>query len=252
MEKTESAPESLVETVVQLHWSTPVQRPHLAGGMVLLQPGDEVLCLQFGAQIAQLGYSQVQRLVPPGVPVVPVQQPLYKYISPNAPSLVYQLGVDQLSIHFVKPFKDWSENVKDIQQGADRLLQALQLGGNSASFTSITLRHIYGFADDDTVILDWLREAFDIHVTFPLSLSSAMEREAKPDFSFNLKTPLAANEPTTLTLNIRKGELDKLLRIILDSSLTCNSPIEMERVADSLNSLHAQWDTIFSGMASKI
>ncbi|MBU2803923.1 hypothetical protein HF668_01840 [Acidithiobacillus ferridurans] len=248
MEKLEGAPESLAEIVAQLHWKTQAQRPGLPGGMVLLQPGDEVLCVQFGTQISQLGFTQVQRLVPPGVPFINPQQPLYKYTSPSAPSLVYQMGVDLLSVHLVKPFKAWGELVGEVQRGVDMLQSALALGGNTIAFESLTLRYIHGFGDVNSATLDWLTRILGITVSFPSALSSAMSTDTSPDFSFNLKTILTANDATTLTLAIRKGDLEGAPRIIMDSALILSHSIAGDAVSDSLNTLHGQWCNVFQGM----
>ncbi len=246
MEKLECAPESLAEIVAQLHWKT--QRPGLAGGMVLLQPGDEVLCVQFGAQISQLGFTQVQRLIPPGVPFISTQQPLYRYTSPSAPHLVYQMGVDQLSVHLVKPFKAWRELVEEVQQGINMLQSALALGGNTITFESLTLRYIHGFGDANSATLEWLTRTLGIAVSFPPTLSSAMSTDTSTDFSFNLKTTLTANDATALTLAIRKGDLEGAPRIIMDSALILSHSIAGDAVSDSLNTLHGQWYNVFQGM----
>lgn len=222
----------LVELIAELRW--------LPGGMkvsqndsnsfelqpsMFLNPQNEELYLRFAQLIAAHGYTQIERLVPSGIPSIPFT-PTYRYRDPKSSTVtLYHLGVGVFSAHTTPPYQSWNEFKPVVERGIGALMEALGEKVAPPAFNSVLLRYIDNFTETYTQgkSLDGFLKQLGIDVRVPDAISKhlASGKEIQP--RVQLALPLKSG--MHMQLSFADGKAGAHSGILMDTVVSATTPV---------------------------
>lgn len=243
----ENAP--LVELIAELRWN-PLRAPEgqvQAGGLgptfVATNPNQfDQFFMQFAGAIHGAGYTQAERLVPPGFPIMG-QQPVYRFkeAAQGSTSSLYQVGPGVFTANAVPPYESWTQFGPVVEKGVRALLRARLREEADAPFFATNLRYIDAFGPALTEGRDigrFVKEVLGIDLAIPKALTQHLQSgsAAKPSLQFQI--PMANG--MLMTLSIGEGAVNGQMAILMDTSVATTIDVQpnVEAVMAAFN--HAQ------------
>lgn len=243
----------LIELIAEVRWFPDGVRiaPNDASSLevstaLLRQRGHDEFFMRFAGLASPKGYSQVERLVPPGFPFLPFQ-PVYRYRNESIPTgpRVYQLGVGIFSAHATPPYSSWQDFRPVVESGLDLLFGAFESEARPKQFAAVTLRYIDAFHEQFTQgkpIRQFLEENLGISVTLPSAITRHASHEASIRPHIDLFIPL--KDSLQMTLKLADGQVLGKSAVIMDTSIT-QQPVESTASA-TMNAFEAAHAVIHS------
>ena len=241
----------LVELVAELRW-----RPH----GINLTPGadsnrDEELFMRFGAKISQEGFSQFERVVPPGFPLTTLQ-PVYRYRrgqSEQGTSL-YQLGPGLFSANITPPYNSWNNFRPIVESGIINLIACRDETEKEKPFNTVLLRYIDAFDSkfmENTTLVDFMAKlGFEIKLPTSIRNLSYPQAIITPILQFGIQL----KDDFNLTVSTGNGNSGGQTALILDMTLSTlkSTECDIAQVMQVLNHAHDIIHSIFIDITKPI
>lgn len=253
----------LVELVAELRWGIPpviAPATQPAGFVVPLptMPATHVeeFFVRFASRVEADGFGHVERLIPPGIPLLPFQ-PVYRFkrTTEKAGTVLYQLGPGIFSANITPPYQSWASFQPILARGVELLLDCRDEKEKQALFNTANVRYINAFKTDLTQsrsIGAFMSEILGIEIRLPAVLEKqrAVGSEIKP--GLHLTIPDASNQQMALVIG--EGLVNTEPAIILDItvSATREVPAEREAILEVLNTAHDLIHETFVGLTGKL
>jgi uncharacterized protein (TIGR04255 family) len=261
---TSRANAPLVELIAELRWE-----PINSGGVSVPTPGSgltfisgpqstapDEFFMRFGAGIHQSGYTETERLVPPGFPFLQ-GQPVYRFKESREGSLrsLYQIGLGLFTANAVPPYETWTEFRPVVQTGVEALLAARAEGERDKPITLVNLRYIDAFEASHTEgrnIGQFLGEVLGLSVAVPDALSQHLRPDSIPKPSVQLQIPM--NDGKLMTLSVAEGTANGRPAILMDTlvATTLPLPANIESIMEAFNAAHDAINSTFSKLIQPI
>lgn len=258
----ENAP--LVELVAELRWEpttgTPLQPLAQTGSFPNLDfnlTGMDQFYLRFGVAVQKEGYTELVRLVPPGIPFLIKHQIAFRFnkLEPEGkPKSLYQLGPGVFTANAVPPYESWSQFAPVVKQGVEALLQSRPETERDLPFTLLTLRYIDAFNDSHTSGMDDMSflKTLGVDITIPESLAKHLRPEAKVKPAVQLQIPMG--DGLLMTFNYGFGNANGKDAILMDTTIntTLGVRADLDAVMDAFGVAHEAISTTFKEMVKPI
>ncbi len=255
----------LVEVIAELRWTAGVKTSTTDTGATeirvpisaaALSRADEFL-MRFASAVGEQGYSQVERLLPPGVPAIPFQ-PMYRFRKRELipiTSTLYQLGAGIFSVNITPPYQSWSDFRPVVHQGLSALLRCRSEDERETPFTQLTLRYIDAFRENLLQNLsprDFLRDVLGFQVAVPDAVSSLVAKGAQIVPQVNLTAPLQSGARMSLTVG--EGRVNNEFAVILDTSIqdTRATKPALDTVMSAFDAAHDVLGEMFQKITKKL
>lgn len=247
----------LVEIICELRWPQQVATAldkdktiatpfvvHKTGGQNL----DDIFHT-FSGEIYQKGYKRVERLNPPGTPVL-AHHPLYRYRSedPDFSSTLFQIGAGLFSANATPPYRSWKSFSPVVRSGVEALSKAIVPASADFSFSGLSLRYIDAFDSElrnGLSIEKFISEVLGFSTSLPPSFKRQNKNDAPEEVFLQFSVPLGDNiilTGATGRANV-KGETVALLD--MTATLTKPIPSNTDAVMDKFNTCRNLLHTIF-------
>lgn len=221
----------LVELVAELRWSpTLASATDQSGAPVmipqsLLDPGQsELLFQRFGASIYQHGFKIIERLIPPGMPLIPDQM-CYRYrLEPGSQPVLAQIGASQFSVNALPPYKSWDEFRPWVGKAISALLEA-RPGGQPFK---VSLRYIDAFNGTHRQgqgPSEFLENTLGMGIRLPSAIANRQRGDAQMKSSFTTVVPL---DGMHMTVKAGEGVVNGEIAAILDTVVAVDSEVAAE------------------------
>lgn len=240
----------LVEIIAELRWTpqlpgivfppAPSARPQYSHHSVQTDVTDiEAFFSRLGRAVGTLGFSNAERLLPAGLPVI-AQQPIYRYRKDESPTL-YQVGPGLFSANTTPPYTSWTTFVSDVKCGVEALLASRSELENDGHFTSIALRYIDSFKQDligGRSTSKFLEDVFKLKISLPTAISKNIVQDGEFSPVVQLRFPLENGVVMSLVIG-EAFENDEQV-IVLDSTVATTSPVpaNLEAAIATLTNAH--------------
>jgi uncharacterized protein (TIGR04255 family) len=208
-ESFENAP--LVEIVAELRWTpaeltVAVQQQVPAITFATSQPPSfDQLFGTFNGEVYQNGFRSLERLIPPGFPIV-LHQPILRFRRDQPPA-VFQLGMGLFSANGLQPYRSWTEFRPVVQLGVDALLKAHTPADRARPFSLLSLRYINAFGVDllgGKTAAEFMTDTLGFSLKLPASIDALIDDPAAMKSHSQLVIPVKGG-PKTMTLSIGEG-----------------------------------------------
>jgi uncharacterized protein (TIGR04255 family) len=217
----------------------------------------DALFMTFGGRVGQDGYTQIERLMPAGMPPIPFQ-PIFRYSRPHAPDVgtyLYQLGPGIFSAHATPPYKSWAAFRPDLARGTANLLAARTAEENAQPFMTVAVRYIDGFTADylgDLSIPKFLSEILGFDIAIPAAVADLVEagKEISPQVRLNL--PVKGGFQMTLAL--ADGHVRSTPALIMDTSVSTATAVAsaVDEVMRAFDAAHRLVSDVFVNLTASI
>lgn len=256
----ENAP--LVELIAELRWEVvpePGSSTQIPSGPTLIaaQGKAESFFMNFAMEASALDHRLLERLVPPGFPVVSTQPVCRFRRTADGPSrTLYQVGLGIFSANAVPPYESWTEHFRAVvAQGVAALIRTRPEDERANPFTGLTLRYIDAFDERHTqgkAIDAFMREVFKIDISVPAAITQHLGEGERITPMVQLQIPMA--EGFVMGLSVSQGVIDSRPVIILDCSVAATLPIvcNEEAVMDAFQNAHDAISTTFRQLIEPI
>ena len=254
----------LVELIAELRWLPPGVRlvpgapQNMEMPMNLLAGGQaDALCMSFGAQVINSGYSAIERVLPPQVPAFPFQ-PVFRYSKPKKagePTLLYQLGSGIFSAHTTPPYKSWDDFRPEVESGIRQLLAVRSAEDNANPMIAASVRYLDAFTDEflqNRTIPTFMSKTLGIDLRLPSALGDLIPPTQEMSPQIRLTLPL--HNALQMTLALSEGQAAGARALIMDSSVGSTSPIpcEIGEIMRVLDSARAVVSSAFTQMTERL
>jgi len=249
----------LIEIIAELRWNVATQM--LSANSVQIpeyvKVSDEHLFRNFAEKVAPLGYNQVERLLPPGLPFFPFQ-PVYRYRKENSSSdpTLYQIGSGILSVNITPPYDGWNNFQHIIKQGIDLLLESQpQDTAEKISISSLSLRYINAFKSDLTQgekVNSFLINTLGFNIQLPSVLLE--QATSGDDIKPLLKLIIPLQENQQMTLVMAEGKINEEDAILMDITVSVNSEpnLSANALMNAFNGARKSIHTVFCKLTEKL
>jgi uncharacterized protein (TIGR04255 family) len=137
----ENAP--LIEVIAEIRWNL-VALASMPGAAV--DPMFGRASGRFTDAVGKLGYTHVERLIPPEVPQeVVAYQPVLRHRREANRWPLFQIGPGVFTVNVTMPYKGWNAFQEVIQLGLQALDQTYGLSKGLIELASLQLRYVNGF-----------------------------------------------------------------------------------------------------------
>ncbi len=215
----------LVELIAELKWALPGAPPPDVAQMpgmpfpIFHAAGDEEFFMRFGAQAHQQGFSNAERIIPPGFPSPPFQV-VYRYRKSGVSKDVLQVGPGVFSANALRPYQSWHIFRPSVGAGISALLEARAPADKESPFTAVTIRYVNSFTKELTGGRDsatFIRDVLGIKTELPPAVAKYMAADTLPipNFSFGFPT----NNGLKMTVTVADGVIEGGPSCILDMSV---------------------------------
>lgn len=217
----------LLEMVAEIKWGEAPPQPMPGVPMLLSGRNNiETSFFRLGGELYQHGFRRVERVVPPGFPLLPFQ-PVYRYHpdTETSPSVSYQAGPGIFVVNAVPPYRSWETVEPYVALGVRALLQTRETSDNGP-FNVVSLRYINGFGVDlieGRDVGSFVSEIFGFKLKFPPSLTKFQRVGALIEPHLQLSVPL--ENGASLAVLIAQGTINNESKLILDLSVTSGTPV---------------------------
>lgn len=238
MSKTYKNP-PLIELIAEVRWTAPQLQlgnvnfidGHIPGSDHNFGAGQpEELYMHFGAIAVQHGYSNFERLVPPGFPVQ-AHQAVYRYKNPSesAEPIVYQLGSGVFTVNATQPYRSWATFAPSLVRGLEMLRKAYAgLGQPQPAFSAGLVRYIDAFREEMTQgapPLEFIGNTLGLKIQMPASVSKSCTSFGGILPTVQLQVPV---KPGVLAINLGSGHVQGEPAILLDMTVRVNDQLSSE------------------------
>jgi len=131
---------------------------------------DSLFLNRLGRELARVGFSQSERLMPDGFDVPP-SQPLYRYTRPEdtQDTVIYQAGSGAFAINAIPPYRTWEDFRPAIEVGLAAFFAALGDRRPLAQPEFIALNYVDAFDENFTGSdrIGFLRDVLKIDLALP-------------------------------------------------------------------------------------
>ena len=241
----ENAP--LIELVAELRWMPPgiVVQPSV--NQVMLAHGRLIdkFYSDFGSRVAQLGYTQSERLIPSDF-AVPMHNVVCRYKKPGDNSSLLQVGPGIFTANALRPYKRWSAFKGTVAAAVDALLATRPDAERECQFSAASLRYLNAFTEPLTAgksSAQFISEVLGFGFSLPTAFRGLAD-EAKPaTTTANMLLPIA-NTTKVMSIAVGDGMLDTSKAVLLDinvnetSQVAANSDAAMGAFNDSRDIIH--------------
>lgn len=238
----------LVEIIAEVKWwplgvpMTPPLPSSSVGGQIATQmSSSQGFFARLSVAMANLGYTQSERQVPPGFPA-PLHQAVLRYRNPVSDgSSLYQVGSGVFTANATPPYKSWEDFEPVVRQGVMAMIGARSEDEAKQSFMAISLRYIDSFGASLTEGRDFSRflsEVLRIEVSVPNALSRYLCEGALPKSTVQIRIPM--DKGRVMSMAVGEGVANGAAGIIMDTSVTTTVPVvaTVDAVMESLNDSH--------------
>jgi uncharacterized protein (TIGR04255 family) len=259
-------PAPIVELIAELRWQHGTvgadvgQAPALPG-MILSAPhvsaGLEEFFMRFGAAAAQFNHRNIERLVPPGFPLI-LHQPVYRFRPDQGQgpvSSIYQCGPGLFTANAVPPYESWKTFEPIVRDGVNALLGARPASESELPFSGITLRYIDVF--DQTFIQGrdlpaFLSEVMGLSIGLPAALSEHIAPGAAYKPVLQLNIPMA--DQSVLGMVFGEGAAGGRHGFVMETSLSTaqHLPPSADAVMKAFNSFRDVIHKAFVGLTKPL
>lgn len=239
----ENAP--VVELIAELRW-TPPGLSQTAPGQVTLALGPEVeeFFLRFGAEVAKLGYTRAERVVPPGIPLI-MHQVACRFRLPDNASTLLQVGPGLFSANALQPYKSWSTFRPTVETGIAALLATRGAAEQQIPFSTVSLRYINAFTGEllaGRAPAAFLSEVLGFQFALPTPIKGLVDATGQVSSNANVLIPVA-NTSKNMSLAVGDGQLNAEPAAMFDITVSETTPIPSTS-GDVMKALSASRDII--------
>lgn len=234
----------LVEAVAELRWPSPHGLMQPGVPTPIMPPASQVYENGFSlltAKMAELGCHQVERLVPPGFPLMP-SQPTFRF-KPSSdkaggPNFLYQAGPFFFAANALQPYTEWTSFSKAISDGLSVFETVESLAPDKIN-CSPTLRYINAFKGELVEgfdVFSFICNVLNIKIELPRAITDKVSGgPVKP--SLQLQIPVEAG---FMSINLGEGVVESESAIILDIVVSCKviENFSREHVCASFEQAH--------------
>jgi len=253
----------LVEIVVELRWQPGAgQMPIPLSPTGPVQPqfslvvGSQLDAFmnRFGSEIAQHGFRRVERLIPPGIPMIPGQVVTRFKSDSDKVTVLYQVGPGVFTANATPPYRSWENFLPEVEQGLGALFSARDASESGTPFRTVSLRYIDAF--NATLTQGKHPAAFLSEVLkFTLELPEVIDKYRVPEQPY--KPYLTLTIPVkdgVISLNYGEALVSGKQAILFDTtySVTANIASDKKAIVDVLHSSHGAIRDIFLELTKPI
>jgi uncharacterized protein (TIGR04255 family) len=258
----ENAP--LIELIAEVRWgaaplqgSSPIQA-NGRGPTFITAPTNQLdeFFMRFGGAIHSAGYSETERLVPPGFPFME-HQAVYRFRSRNESGTksLYQVGPGLFSANAVPPYESWSHFEPIVRKGVEAVIGARPQSEKDAPFLATNLRYIDAFGEALTGgrdIATFAEEVLGIQVSLPKAITQHLVQGGVPNPVLHFQIPMANG--ALMTVGIGQGLTYGKPAIMMDTSVSSTIEItpNVESVMAAFNSAHTAIHQTFEPLMKPI
>lgn len=254
----------LVEIIAELRWEPQSTALTLQqGGISTFQPhlthidfsSLEPVFTKFAGLAHNLGFSQMERLLPMGFPIVAFQ-PIYRFRDFSTTSAnLYQIGAGVFTTNALPPYGSWDNFAPNITKGVDALLASRSEQEKDLPFTSISLRYIDAFGPPLTEgrnIATFLKEVFQLEIILPFAMKNNIVDGGVITPTVQLQIPMATG--LVMNLVIGEGMANNEVAIIFDTTVISTTPTAPTTYAimDTLHIAHTVIHEMFYELVKPI
>lgn len=244
----------LIELIIELRWL-----PSAGGDMNAALIKHEELFKLYADKISEEGYTQFERLIPSGFPVM-VNQPVcrYKKKASDKDTTLYQLGLGIFSINVTPPYISWKVFKPVVEKGIKLFLESCsEIKLNDQEFINIVnMRYINAFQDNLTKgesLYKFINETLGINIGLPNVLKELVSSQDEIKPFLRLSIPLKS-EHQEMTLGLGEGLLNNNRAIIMDIivSTTKNISSDTNEIIIVLEMAQANIHNTFMKLTEKL
>jgi len=253
----------LVELIAELRWNDSampqaIPQPQAGQGIRIQFGGgnQEAFFERFGRGLSHLGFQSVERLVPPGFPIVNSQPVLrFKKNGSEPAPVLYQIGSGLFTANAVPPYGRWAEFRPDVEAGVSVLLATRDEGSKNTPFAAISLRYIDAFGASLTGGRDigrFLSEVLGINLVLPSAITNHLAPGSLAKPLLQVTVPMA--DSLNLGLTIAEGAVNGTPAIMMDTNVSTIGMIapDMASVMAVLERAHDVIHDIFMSITKTI
>jgi uncharacterized protein (TIGR04255 family) len=216
----------------------------------------EEFFMRFGSRVGALGYQQVERVVPPGFPVLPFQA-IYRFRkkTPEQGTTLYQVGIGVFSANITPPYHSWEQFGPVVDEGVRILLETRNPTEKELAFTSASLRYIDAFGKQFTEARSpavFIRDILGFELQLPAAMSHEVAPSAEVRPSIQLQIPLKSGQQMSLALG--EGSVSGEEVVVMDLTVSSEGSIS-PNTSDIMALFHLAHDVchrVFVGTTKKL
>jgi len=246
----------LVELIAELRWGSPLPATQPQNVIVLATGTHEEFFMRFGSRVGALSYEQIERLVPPGFPVLPTQA-IYRFRkkAPEQGTTVYQVGAGVFSANITPPYHSWEEFRPVVEQGVRILLETRNPVEKERPFTSATLRYIDAFGKRFTEgrsTAVFIRDVLEFQLQPPVAVCDEVAPSAEMRPAIQLQVPLKSGQQMSLALG--EGSVSGEEAVVMDITVSSEGSISpnASEIMTIFQSAHDVCHRVFVGTTKKL
>lgn len=246
----------LLEIIAELSW-----KPHNAPVMEspipvskIPQASDtfEKVNQRFTSKLGSMNYHRIQRLLPPGFPLLPYT-PVYRFSRIDHQNTLFQLGPCLFSANAVPPYKSWRDFEPIVQKGVAALLESRSEESKNLP-VSLSLRYIDAFGEElvgTQTLMQFINETLGIEINLPKTIleKSPTDKEIIPAISLTI--PLDFGKAS---LSISQGIVSEKSVFVMDTAVSFDEQIEpnIEQIMHAFGEARTVIHELFIGLTKKI
>src|SRR5262245_8686023 len=218
----------VIELVAELRWA-PSGDGAMAAGNVTLSLGThaEEFFQRFANLVANAGFTQGERLVPSGVPLL-VHHVAWRFRNPVDANKLLQVGPGIFSANALQPYRRWRDFEPTIELGVKALLESRSPNETDQAFSSASLRYINAFSGHllgGKQPAAFINDVLGFKQTLPTPISSLIgSNKSEWSATANLLGPIAGTTKT-MKLVIGDGKVKAEPAAIFDITVTEQTPV---------------------------
>lgn len=220
----------LIEMIAELRWSGRAQT-----GIPVIPPGAngpaEEMFSQWTNRMGALGYEHVERMVPPGFPLLLDAPTLRVKQKSGAPqNTLFQLGPRLFTANATPPYLSWTDFAPTARKGVEALL-AVRPEPEATSPVQVALRYIDAFREpllDGHTPMRFLRTTLGVAAGIPPAITRHAEPNAELGALVQLSVPLADG---TMRIQFAQGLVGDEPALIMDMTVSQTESVEPDAEA---------------------
>jgi uncharacterized protein (TIGR04255 family) len=233
----------LIEIVAEVRWNLPHgEVPPQFANVPMPVPdigGHESHFLNFASKAGVRGYGQVERLVPPGFPLLAYQAAVrYRSSAANAP--IFQLGPGVFTANIAPPYKSWNSFLPHLEIGIELLLESRADLERGQPFSEVRLTYFDAFGERlirGKSVTDFLAQDLGIRIELPKAITEFCTNPAGVKPSISVVVPIKAG---AMELKISEGWVRNAPTLIMVTTVIYKGPVQADRktVLKALDEAH--------------
>lgn len=217
----------LIEMIAELRWSGRTQHGHPVMPPDAIGPTEQMF-LQWTARMGALDYEHVERLVPPGFPLLFDAPALrVKKKTGLAQNTLFQLGPQLFTANATPPYLSWVEFAPTAREGVAALL-AVRPEAEASAPVQVALRYIDAFREpllDGQTPMQFLKSTLGVAVDIPAAIVRHAEPNAELGMLLQLSVPLADGR---MRIQFAEGLVGDEPALIMDMKVSPTESVESD------------------------